>query len=57
MQEVGGSRVAGVEGEHFAGESFRCFVPMKSECGLGAQEKRLNTIAQGEILVKEEHRG
>lgn len=57
MQEVDGSRVAGVEGEHFAGESLRCFVPMKSECGLGAQEERLNAIAQHEVLVKEKHRG
>jgi hypothetical protein len=32
-------------------------VPMKSECGLGAQEERLNAIAQHEVLVKEKHRG
>ena len=57
MEKIGGARVAGVEGEHFAGESLRFFALTKSERGLGTQEKRVDMVAQDKILVEEEHRG
>ena len=55
MEKVGGAGVAGIKLKNFACESFGFIGPVKPERSLGAEEERLNSVAQDEVVVKEKH--